>query len=180
MEESRLWAIVFVSVVSVGTIAILAHLLIPDGATFSTGVSFLLRDGYRLLSIFLGVLAGVSLGELFKIRNNNNSAKNLLADLIEELKVNITLIKRGVPLRKGFWILGIRSGRAEFLGQEERRNLWEIYSRITHYNKDLQHVHQATLIEGGYEVPPNLRNELDEFCNEIRDRIREFLATKKV
>ncbi len=179
MDESKLWATVFIVVAVGGTIAIFALLLIPDGTTFTTGVGFLLRDGYRLLSIFLGVLAGVSLGELFKIRINNNTGRKLLADLFEELRVNLTLIERGIPLRKGFWILGMRSGRAEFLVKEDRRILWEIYSRITHYNKDLQYVHRASMIEEGYKVPPSLQEELDTFCSEIRKKISEFLEKKE-
>ncbi|MHA1906580.1 MAG: hypothetical protein ACW98Y_04745 [Candidatus Thorarchaeota archaeon] len=178
MEESRLWTAVFVTVVLVGTTVIFANLLIPDGATFTTGVSFLLRDGTRLVSIFLGVLAGVSLGELFKIRSNNNTGKKLLADLIEELKVNSSLIEKGIPLRKGFWKLGIRSGRAEFLSQEDRRELWEIYSRITHYNEDLQYIHRSSMLEVEYKVPSELQKELDTFSEAIQKRVSEFLEKK--
>ena len=77
----------------------------------------------RLMSIFFGMLAGIALGEVFKIRNKKKSGRVLLSDLFEELRVNLETLKTDLPLRKGFWILGIRSGRAEYIPDKQRRML---------------------------------------------------------
>ena len=166
MEEQRLWLAVFVSVILVGTVVILLNPLGIDG---------IIRDGYRLISIFLGMLAGIALGEVFKIRNNKKSARSLFIDLLEELKVNRGLLDTNLPLRKGFWILGIRSGRVEFIRQDKRRLLWEIYFRITHYNEDIGLLHRKLIIEGKDSLMPEMREEVERFRNEIRTRIKEFL-----
>lgn len=166
MEDQKLWIAVFVSVILVGTVVILLNPLGIDG---------IIRDGYRLMSIFLGMLAGIALGEVFKIRNNKKSARSLFIDLLEELKVNRGLLDTDLPLRKGFWILGIRSGRVEFIRQDKRRLLWEIYSRITHYNEDIGLLHRKLIIEGKDSLMPEMREEVERFRDEIRKRISEFL-----
>ncbi len=176
MDESRLWFGVFVAVIAIGITAILLQLLIPDGTVFPSSVAGVIQNGYRLLSILLGVLAGVALGELFKIRNNNYAGKILLNDLIEELKVNIGIVGKGVPLRKGFWTLGIRSGQAQFLKDEDRRDLWEIYSTITHFNEDLQHVHRTKVVEGQGAVQPEYQKELDRLNEHIKSKSEDFLS----
>lgn len=176
MDESRLWLGVFVSVLAIGISAILLQLLIPEGTVFPSSVYGVIQNGYRLLSILLGVLAGVALGELFKIRNNNNTGRNLLNDLLEELKVNISIVGKGIPLRKGFWTLGIRSGQAQFLKDDDRRALWEIYSTITHFNEDLQHVHRAKVVEGQEGVQPEFQEELDRLNVHIKSESEAFLA----
>ena len=163
MDEDRLWIVVFVSVILFGTVVILLN---PQD---------IVRDGVRLISIFIGMLAGISLGEVFKIRNNKKSARSLLADLLEELRVNLDLLNTDLPLRKGFWILGIRSGRVEFIQQDKRRLLWEIYSRVTHYNEDIGLLHRKLIIEGKESLMPEMREEVERFRNEIRSRISEFL-----
>lgn len=163
MDEDRLWIVVFVSVILFGTVVILLN---PQD---------IVRDGVRLISIFIGMLAGISLGEVFKIRNNKRSARSLLADLLEELRVNLDLLNTDLPLRKGFWILGIRSGRVEFIQQDKRRLLWEIYSRVTHYNEDIGLLHRKLIIEGKESLMPEMREEVERFRNEIRSRISEFL-----
>lgn len=166
MEEHRLWIVVFASVIIIGIVVILLNPLGIDG---------IIRDGYRLLSIFLGMLAGIALGEVFKIRNNKKSARTLVNDLLEELRVNLDLLETDLPLRKGFWILGIRSGRAEFIPVDKRRLLWEIYSRITHYNEDIGLLHRKLIVEGKESLMPEMREEVEKFRNEIRKRINEFL-----
>lgn len=163
MDEDRLWIVVFVSVILFGTVVILLN---PQD---------IVRDGVRLISIFIGMLAGISLGEVFKIRNNKKSARSLLADLLEELRVNLDLLNTDLPLRKGFWILGIRSGRVEFIQQDKRRLLWEIYSRVTHYNEDIGLLHRKLIIEGKESLMPEMREEVERFRNEIRSRISDFL-----
>jgi hypothetical protein len=163
MDEQRLWIVVFVSVIIFGTVVILLN---PQD---------IVRDGVRLISIFIGMLAGIALGEVFKIRNNKKSALSLLADLLEELRVNLDLLKTDLPLRKGFWILGIRSGRMEFIQQDKRRLLWEIYSRVTHYNEDIGLLHRKLIIEGKESLMPEMREEVERFRNDIGTRISEFL-----
>lgn len=163
MDEQRLWIVVFVSVILFGTVVILLN---PQD---------IVRDGVRLISIFIGMLAGIALGEVFKIRNNKKSAFSLLADLLEELRVNLDLLKTDLPLRKGFWILGIRSGRMEFIQQDKRRLLWEIYSRVTHYNEDIGLLHRKLIIEGKESLMPEMREEVERFRKEIGTRISEFL-----
>ena len=171
MEEQRLWLVVLVSVILVGTIVILLNPLGIDG---------IIRDGYRLMSIFLGMLAGIALGEVFKIRNNKKSALSLLDDLLEELRVNLDLLNTDLPLRKGFWILGIRSGRVEFIQQDKRRLLWEIYSRVTHYNEDIGLLHRKLIIEGKESLMPEMREEVERFRNEIKKCIEEFLELHSI
>lgn len=166
MEEQRLWIVVFAVVLLVGTVIILLNPL---------GLEGIIRDGYRLMSIFLGMLAGIALGEVFKIRNNKKSARSLLNDLLEELRVNLNLLETDLPLRKGFWILGIRSGRAEYIPEGKRRMLWEVYSRITHYNEDIGLLHRKLIIEGKESLMPEMREEVERFRNEIGGRIKEFL-----
>ncbi|MHA2069292.1 MAG: hypothetical protein ACXABY_33445 [Candidatus Thorarchaeota archaeon] len=61
MEEQRMWMAVFFLVIVTGTVFIVLNPLGIDG---------IIRDGYRLVSIFLGMLAGIALGEGFKMRNN--------------------------------------------------------------------------------------------------------------
>jgi hypothetical protein len=171
MEEQRVWLVVFVSVILVGTIVILLNPLGIDG---------IIRDGYRLMSIFLGMLAGIALGEVFKIRNNKKSALSLLDDLLEELRVNLDLLNTDLPLRKGFWILGIRSGLVEFIQQDKRRLLWEIYSRVTHYNEDIGLIHRKLIIEGKESLMPEMREEVERFRNEIKKCIEEFLELHSI
>ncbi len=175
MDDMRLWSLSFVVVIIVGSVVIFINLLIPDGTVFPTSVEYMLSNGYRLLSIFLGVLAGTSLSEMMKSRSNKNTGQSLLEDLIEELRVNLTLIGKGIPLRKGFWLLGIRSGRAEYLCKEHRRKLWDIYSDITHYNEDLQVQHRVAILEGRIDIDSALRGELESLCDHIKKRIEEFL-----
>ena len=129
----------------------------------------------RWISIFFGMLAGTALGEVFKIRNNKKSGRVLLSDLLEELRVNLETLKTDIPLRKGFWILGIRSGRAEYIPDIQRRMLWEIYSRITHYNDDNGMIHRKMIVEGKDSLFPEMREEIDRFRKEINTGIVEFL-----
>jgi len=121
------------------------------------------------------MLAGIALGEVFKIRNNKKSALSLLDDLLEEQKINLDLLKTDFPLRKGFWILGIRSGQVEFIQQDKRRLLWDIYSRVTHYNEDIGLLHRKLIIEGKESLMPEMREEVERFRGEISARINEFL-----
>ncbi|TXT56414.1 MAG: hypothetical protein BAJATHORv1_20003 [Candidatus Thorarchaeota archaeon] len=168
MKESRVWLGVFLGVV-VGACAFIAY-LIPFGTAFN--------DGNRLLSIFLGMLGGTSLGEYFKKRNNEKSGRALSDDLVDELTVNQELLREEIPLRKGFWILGIRSGRAEYLPEPERKMLWETYSRITHYNDEIQRLHWSNLgIQDIGEDAP-LRGELTKLQEEIYSHIEQFLKMK--
>ncbi|MHA2069293.1 MAG: hypothetical protein ACXABY_33450 [Candidatus Thorarchaeota archaeon] len=85
------------------------------------------------------------------------------------------MLDKDIPLRKGFWILGIRSGRVEFIPQDKRRLLWEIYSRVTHYNEDLSLIHQKMVVQGKETLRPEMREELDQFKDEIRTHINKFL-----
>jgi hypothetical protein len=167
MRESRFWIAVFTSVMLVGIVAIALE--------FPLGIDAILRDGYRLLSIFLGVLAGVALGEHFKIRNDSKAGAALYRDLVEELRVNQELLEKRVPLRKGFWIMGIRSGIARHLPGDSRRDLWDIYSNITHYNEEFQLLHSRKLVEPELSVGGGLQNEVDELRNLIGDLIGRFL-----
>jgi hypothetical protein len=166
MDEKRLWMSVFAIVIVIGPLVIMWN---PEGP------AAVIRDSYRLFSIFLGMLGGISLGEVFKIRNSQKNAKTLFLDLLEELRVNLDLLVTDLPLRKGFWILGIRSGRVQFIEQEKRRMLWEIYSRITHYNEDIGLLHRKLVIEGKGSLLPEIREEVEKFRTEIRERINQFL-----
>ena len=166
MDEQNRWLTIFVTIIIVATVVILLN---PGG------VEGILRDGYRLLSIFFGMLAGTTLGEVFKIRNNKKTGQVLLLDLLEELRVNLETLKTDLPLRKGFWILGIRSGRAEYIPDTQRRMLWEIYSRITHYNDDIGMIHRKMIVEGKDSLFPEMREEIDRFRKEINTGIVEFL-----
>jgi hypothetical protein len=140
------------------------------------GPAAVIRDGYRLFSIFLGILGGIVLGEIFKIRNNQKSAKTLLVDLLEELRVNLKTLDTDLPLRKGFWILGIRSGQVQFIEENRRRKLWEIYSRVTHFNEDINLLHRKLIVEGKEGLMPEMRKEVEKIRNEIRERINHFLG----
>jgi len=166
MDEQNRWLSIFVTIIIVATIVILLN---PGG------VEGIIRDGYRLLSIFFGMLAGTALGEVFKIRSNKKTGQVLLSDLLEELRVNLEALKTDLPLRKGFWILGIRSGRAEYIPDKQRRMLWEIYSRITHYNDDIGMIHRKMIVEGKDSLFPEMREEIDRFRKEINTGIVEFL-----
>jgi hypothetical protein len=166
MEEQGRWLVVFFSVIVIGCIVIILNPL---------GMEAIISNGYRLFSIFLGMLAGIALGEVFKIRSNQKTARELTVDLMEELRINLDLLETDLPLRKGFWILGIRSGRVQFIQQEKRRKLWEIYSRVTHYNEDIGLLHRKIIIEGRELLMPEMREEVERFRVEIRERINEFL-----
>ena len=168
MEEQRVWLVVFVTVILVGAIVILLN---PQD---------IVRDGVRLISIFVGMLAGIALGEVFKIRSNKKSALDLLIDLLEELRVNLQLLETDLPLRKGYWILGISSGRVEYIEREKRRMLWEIYSRVTHYNEDIGLLHRKLIIEGKESLMPEMREEVECFRSEIKMAINEFLETYSI
>ena len=171
MKESRSWIVIFILVITTGAVAILFELLIPNGA------ERVLSDGYRLLSIFLGVLAGVALGEYFKIRNNQKAGNTLHSDLIEELRVNHGLLKKDIPLRKGFWILGIRSGIARYLSDEVRHDLWNIYSNITHYNDEFQRYHTTKMTQTGSSITPELEEEISNLRDLISKLIIQFFET---
>jgi hypothetical protein len=168
MKESISWIVIFILVITTGITAILLELLLPNG------IERVVIDGYRLLSIFLGVLAGVALGEYFKIRNNQKAGNVLRSDLIEELRINHGLLKRNIPLRKGFWILGIRSGIARYLTEDVRRDLWNIYSNITHYNDEFQRYHTAKLGQEGSSLTPELQEEMTHLCELISNLIVKF------
>ncbi len=170
MHESKRWQLIFVTIVSVGsTMIVLLFLTMPDVA---------LGNGLRIISIFLGMLAGLSLGEYFKIRNNMKTGEDLLMDITEEIRINETLLDNEVQLRKGFWILGIRSGLARYLPQEERRMLWEIYSNITHYNEEIQTIHYARLGQTSFKPTPELVQEISRLRDLIGALIRDFLQYK--
>ncbi|MGY5873693.1 MAG: hypothetical protein RTV72_15705 [Candidatus Thorarchaeota archaeon] len=166
MDDQKMWLSIFATIIVVASVVIILN---PGG------VEGVIRDGYRLLSIFFGMLAGTALGEVFKIRNNRKTGRALLSDLLEELRVNVETLKTDLPLRKGFWILGIRSGRAEYIPDKQRRMLWEIYSRITHYNDDIGLIHRKMIVEGKDSLFPEMREEIERFRKEIGTRIVEFL-----
>ena len=162
------WVAIFILVITTGVVAILLELLLPNGS------ERILSDGYRLLSIFLGVLAGVSLGEYFKIRTNQKAGDVLQRDLIEELRTNYDLLTKDVPLRKGFWILGIRSGIARYLFEDIRRDLWNIYSNITHYNDEFQRYHIAKLGQSESTISAELQREIVSLRELISTLIAKF------
>ncbi|TFF68297.1 hypothetical protein EU520_00580 [Candidatus Thorarchaeota archaeon] len=168
MEESRLWLLVFSLVIITG--AILMVSLVP------LGIDTVVINGVRLLSIFLGMLGGTALGEYLKIRKNEKTGEVLLSDLTEELRVNRELLGKGIPLRKGFWILGVRSGRAEYIPEAERRKLWRIYPVITHYNDDLAAVHRAELT--GSPASPEVESEMKRLAADIEHKIDDFLESQ--
>ena len=168
MKESTSWIAIFILVITTGITAILLELFLPNGA------ERILSDGYRLLSIFLGVLAGVSLGEYFKMRTNQKAGNVLHSDLIEELRINYGLLTKDIPLRKGFWILGIRSGIARYLSENIRRDLWNIYSNITHYNDEFQRYHIAKMGQGGSSITPELEEEISNLRELIGNLIAKF------
>ena len=171
MKESTSWIAIFILVITTGITAILLELLLPDGA------ERILSDGYRLMSIFLGVLAGVALGEYFKIRTNQKAGDVLRSDLIEELRVNHSLLTKDLPLRKGFWILGIRSGIARYLSETDRRDLWNIYSNITHYSDEFQRYHTARMGQSGSSLTPELQEEITNLQELISNLIAKFFET---
>ncbi len=174
MKESTSWIAIFIVVISTGIIAILFELLLPNG------IERIVSDGYRLLSIFLGVLAGVSLGEYFKIRNNQKAGNSLQNDLIEELRINYSLLKTNLPLRKGFWILGIRSGIARYIPDNVRIDLWNIYSIITHYNDEFQIFHAAKMGQEGKSITSELQEEIDHLRESINGLITGFFETHSI
>ncbi len=167
MHDETPWFLTFVLVLLSGILIIVA--------TLPFGPEQMLSNAVRLSSIFLGVLAGVSLGEYLKIRSNAQSGRRLMRDLLAELLVNRDLLETGELLRKGFWILGIRSGRAEFLPEKQKIDLWHIYSLITHYNDDLQHLHAMEIVSSEEEPPSQLRGEVTRLGAEISRRIDRFL-----
>lgn len=171
MKESTSWIAIFILVITTGITAILLELFLPNGA------ERILSDGYRLMSIFLGVLAGVALGEYFKIRTNQKAGDVLRNDLIEELKINHSLLTNDLPLRKGFWILGIRSGIARYLSENDRRDLWNIYSNITHYNDEFQRYHTARMGQSGSSLTPELQEEISNLQELISILIAKFFET---
>ncbi len=169
MNSENHWLATFVIVILIGVIIIIASLPL--------GIDQALNSAIRLTSIFLGVLAGVSLGEYLKNRNNMQSGQRLMRDLLAELLVNRQLIERRGILRKGFWILGIRSGRAQYLPERQRFDLWHIYSLITHYNDDLQHVHTLEIASAGRSSPDTMESELNRLAIHITHRIDRFLES---
>jgi hypothetical protein len=166
MNEKRLWQVVIISVVFVGVIVVFLNPLGPEG---------IINNGYRLLSIFLGMLAGIALGELFKIRSNEKIGQGLLEDLVEELRVNNKLLGADVKLRKGFWILGIRSGLVRYLQHKERRMLWNTYGLITHYQEAIEILHKSKLLGETAQLTPEFQNHITHLRQEIRKRIEVFL-----
>ena len=88
-------------------------------------------------------------------------------DLLKKLEFDEFI---STPLMDDFNVVTSKKG--------DRRELWEIYSRITHYNEDLQYIHRSKMIEADYKVPPDLQQELDTFSNEIQVRINEILEKK--
>ena len=170
MDESKRWQLIFATSVAVGFFMIvLLILIIPDQA---------LGNGLRILSIFLGMLAGFSLGEYFKIKNNKKIGEELLTDITEEIRINEALLDNEMQLRKGFWILGIRSGLVRYIPREERRMLWEIYSNITHYNDEIQTIHYARLGQTSFKPTPELVQEISRLRGLIGALIRDFLQYK--
>ena len=135
----------------------------------------ILSTAYRFIAVFLGILAGVAIGELLKHRNREGEGRNLLIDLVEELRVNETLLETDNKLRKGFWILSIRSGLARYLPYRERRMLWNIYSDITHYNEEVELLHRARL-EGKEDL---LKSEFFEEISSLREKIRSNIEIVK-
>ncbi|MGQ4912242.1 MAG: hypothetical protein ACP6KW_08755 [Candidatus Thorarchaeota archaeon] len=171
MKEGRFWVVVFASVALTGIAAILFE--VPMGADVA------LRDAYRLLSIFLGVLAGVSLGEYFKVRGASRAGEALYEDLLKELKANSELLHRDVPLRKGFWISGVRSGVARNLPERVRHELWAIYSAITHYNDEFQILHLSFLRGESSSSSEHLQEEVSSLRTQIEEMIATFLASSE-
>ena len=172
MHESKRWQLIFATSVAVGFLMIaLLILVFPDQV---------LGNGLRILSIFLGMLAGFSLGEYFKIRNNKKIGEELLTDITEEIRINEALLDNEIQLRKGFWILGIRSGLVRYLPREERRMLWEIYSNITHYNDEIQTIHYARLGQTSFKPTPELVQEINRLRGLIRTLLHDFLRCKEL
>ena len=165
MKDSLTWVIVLLILLTSGIFLIL--MLIPLGVDSES----VLLTTYRFIAVFHGVLAGVSIGEYLKIRTKEREGKNLLIDLVEELRVNETLLDSENKLRKGFWILGIRSGLARYLPNRERRMLWNIYSNITHYNEEVELLHRARLDGKDEFLTPDFLNEISELRDEIRKNI---------
>ncbi len=156
-----MWLSVFFVVLASASIFIL--LLIPIGALAGEAI---VSNAYRFIIIFHSMIAGIALGEFFKMRNNEKTGKGLLIDLVEELRVNREIIDSDTKLRKGFWILSIRSGLARYIPYRERRMLWNIYSDITHYNEEMGILHQA-----------NLRGESDALPQSFLDEISNLRKT---
>lgn len=110
MNESTSWIAIFILVIITGIIALLLELLLPSGP------ERILSDGYRLLSIFLGVLAG----------------------------------------------------------NDIRRDLWNIYSNITHYNDEFQRYHIAAMEQTGSSVTPEFQDEITNLRELISSLIAKF------
>ena len=62
-----------------------------------------------------------------------------------------------------------------FIDKERRRLIWEIYSRVTHYDEDLIFLHQKMIVQGKDILRPEMHKELDLLKDEIRTRINHFL-----
>lgn len=167
MKDSTLWLAVFLAVIGTGIIIIL---FVP---LFAQADATVLSFSYRLASIFLGMLGGLAAKEFLSIRANENAGRSLLRDLIEELRVNEILLEKRLPLRKGFWTLGIRSGLAAHLPERERRQLWRIYPVITHYNDDLMYHHRSRLTDD--KTTKKHEVELDRLVEVIGVLIRKYL-----
>ena len=166
MKDSLIWIIVLFVLLLSGTFLIL--MLIPLGVDSES----VLLTTYRFIAVFHGVLAGVSIGEYLKIRTKEHEGKNLLIDLVEELRVNETLLDSEIKLRKGFWVLGIRSGLARYLPKRERRMLWNIYSSITHYNEEVELLHRARLDDKVDILSTDFLREIAE----LKDNIRKLIG----
>ncbi len=172
MKESTLWLMVFLSVIGAGFIIIL---MLP---LFSQADATALSFSYRLASIFLGMLGGLAAKEFLSIRKNEEAGRNLLRDLIEELRVNEVLLEKRLPLRRGFWELGIRSGLAAHLPERERRLLWRIYPVINHYNDDLMYRHRTQLADD--ETTKIQEDELNRLADIIGVLIRKYLDRHEI
>ncbi|MGY5875493.1 MAG: hypothetical protein RTU30_07090 [Candidatus Thorarchaeota archaeon] len=166
MKESLMWLSVFFVVLT--SVSMFILMLIPLGDLASEA---LVSNTYRFIIIFHSMIAGITLGEFFKIRNSEKTGKGLLIDLVEELRVNKDIIDSDTKLRKGFWLLSIRSGLARYLPYRERRMLWNIYSNITHYNEEMDILHQSNLRGESDALPQSF---LDEISN-LRRAIKELI-----
>ncbi len=161
-----MWLSVFLVVIT--SVSMFILLLIPIGDLASEAI---VSNAYRFIIIFHSMIAGITLGEFFKIRNNEKTGRGLLIDLVEELRVNRNLLQSDTKLRKGFWVLSIRSGLARYLPYRERRMLWNIHSDITHYNEEMDILHQANLRGESEALPQSFLNEVDNLRKTIKELI---------